>query len=25
VYREFKDVEQFMHEVKGLLREKGEG
>lgn len=25
VYREFKDVEQFMDEVKGLLREKGEG
>ncbi|TRZ97971.1 MAG: transcriptional repressor NrdR [Nitrospiraceae bacterium] len=25
VYREFKDVEQFMDEVKGLLREKGDG
>jgi len=25
VYREFKDVAQFMDEVKGLLRERGEG
>ena len=25
VYREFKDVAQFMDEVKGLLREQGEG